>query len=142
MHNGNCTSDLAKKIQCLEAERTRLKKELESLQKAADRQVALKLEKAKTKILSIAVVHQANTINPDHPETEMPPSLSCIKEENKKKNISYVQLKNERKRKIVQMDNALNKVIIEELENLLKEYDQPNLKSKKSSNPLEDINVI
>ena len=125
MNNGNgVTNDLAKRIQSLQAERTKLKKELEQLQKDAEQRNALKNEKAKKQTIFTPAFQLSQANIKEQPFVRMPKSLCGIIEETKKKSNLYIQSENEGKRIVVQMDNALNKVIIEELENLLRENDR------------------
>ena len=120
--DSHVSNDLAKRIHSLEAERTKLKKELENLQKDIEQRTYLKEEKTETQVTTPALRIAIANIQ-EQPLAEIHQPL-CQAEEAKKKTILYVQSKNEGKRKVVQMDNALNKVIIEELENLLRENDR------------------
>ena len=120
--DSHVSNDLAKRIHSLEAERTKLKKELENLQKDVEQRTYLKKEKTETQATTPALRIDIANIQ-EQPLDEIHQPLYQA-EEAKKKSILYVQSKNEGKRKVVQMDNALNKVIIEELENLLRENDR------------------
>ena len=118
------TTDLANRIHVLEAERTKLKKELETLQNTAQQRIATKEEKPKTTITAFPGIQRTDVNIQASTLIEMPRTLSCGAQETVKKSSSYIQSKNDMMRQVVQMDNALNKVIIEELESLLREKGQ------------------